>query len=418
MSAHKSNEGRTAMENTKRRHQLSYERATSDPREQIGSTSLSLIKIFLLSIAVIISSMVLPLSLTSSKAATPLAWISCLISGVLIVYTSKKFVSLILLLIAYSFAFYNTGSPVLISITVGTVVACGVYSAICASASLSRIPLIAATPVVLYALTCIITKDPLISLLSLISILPALAMGISTRKKAGPTLTIALFAAVAVVEICIGVLTHIFIENGGLSLKILEEAAKYFHKETAQFIRSVVESANASAITGEIEIQINALATEITNALAGFIAFSAISVGFFSQKVQSSLFAAFELEELQNTAAAPIKASVASALLFTAAHIFSYTSNATDSTSFIAVAALNISLVFMPIMLYVGYEALTSLPKKIGFLAIAAWIGVVLLSAVLSSSVVILLALTGVFYTIFVHVDTWAKEHYSKGEDI
>ena len=149
----------------------------------------------------------------------------------------------------------------------------------------------------------------------------------------------------------------------------------------------------------------------------GLVVAVALTVGFAAQKAEHSLFERFELEKYQNESGATMKASLAAALIFAVAHILSFTSSPTYAPSFLATASQNISLLLLPLLFYVGLGALASLPKKIGFLALAAYIGLVILAGILSISVISVIALCGVCYTIFQNTDSWAKAHYSEGED-
>ena len=112
--------------------------------------------------------------------------------------------------------------------------------------------------------------------------------------------------------------------------------------------------------------------------------------------------------------------SVASALIYIVAHVLTYTTNASGGTSVAAVVGANLCYILMPLLALKGYEALKVLIEKfylLGLIASAAIaIAIFALSSFTSSSVLILLALTGAFYVIIAEVEQWAKDHFEKGE--
>jgi hypothetical protein len=272
-------------------------------------------------------------------------------------------------------------------------------------------------PAVAFASTFALTLDIALAIISLLPFLPALAMGISLRCGAGRTGSIAAFAALTAAEIGGIALFLIYTQNGSISLEIIGESATYFKETTIESLTLAIESAGQVAVTDDIILMVETMATEMTNFLIGLTAIVVITLGFFAQKIQHAVFEKLELEKLQNMSGAPIKSSVAAAIVYATAYIFSFTSGASSAPSFVAVAAGNISLVLLPLLLCVGFSFLTGLPRKIGFLSLLVWLGIFVGAFLLSSSVIDIIALVGAFHTLLVNIDLWAEEHYSKGGD-
>lgn len=366
---------------------------------------------------VVLCSLALPLSLAETDIATALAWLTCTVVGILCLFISRRLLTVILLAIVYMFILPYMPSPIIISVISGTLAVSGLYSALVASSGAIHLPFLISAPILTYAAAFILSGDVWLSCLSLVAFPPALAMGLSAKAKRGRAFSIAAYASVAIAELLIAVFAHIYTQNGAISLKIIEEATLYLRDGIVWALKGAITAAGNSPITENISIEVNTLANEIINSLVGLTVAAALTIGFAAQKIEHSLFERFELEKYQNESGVTMTASLAAALIFAIAHILSFTSSPTYAPSFLATASQNISLVLLPLLFYVGLGALASLPKRIGFLALAAYVGLIILAGILSISIISVIALWGVFHTFFVNTDSWAKTHYSEGED-
>ena len=381
-----------------------------------GEDVFSLKQALLLSLITVLFALALPLSTTVTPISDFLFWSICLVFGILVLLTSKRFSSIIILGLTLTFFASYTGSAAFVALIIGTVSACGVYSALAAQARKWQISLLVLIPTVTFASAFALTGDLIMALSSLAIFLPSLAMG-SVIRRGGRASAIACFATVATVETGAVALILIYLQNGYLSLEAIGEAASYFRTVTEEFFTLAIETAGETAISDDVALMVADMAAEMTNLLLGLTCVSVITLGFFAQKIQHALFERFELERLQNQSGAPIRASVMAAIVYAAAYICSFTTGASSAPSFLATAAANISLILLPLLLYVGFGFMTSLPKRIGFLALVAWLGAVGVAYLLSSSLIDIIALIGAFYTLLTNVDAWAEEHYSKGGD-
>ena len=378
---------------------------------------LSFKQISLLSLMSVLFALMLPLSAIISPATDFLSWIVCIVFGVWIMVTSRKFSSVILLGFAVTFFASYTGSAASVALVLGIVSACGMYSALISSAKGKQIILPILIPAITLAGTYVITASFELALFSLALFLPSLVMGIITRCGGGRVTSIAGFAITAMLELCASLIVAMYIFYGAASFEIINEAAGHFTALTEQLLTFAIESASEAALTEDISLFITEIAVEPTNMLFGLTCMIAVAVGFFAQKLQHTVFERFELEALQNQSGAPITASVAAALVYIAAYICSFTTGASSAPSFVAVVAGNISFILLPLLLCVGFGFMASLPRRLGFLAVLAWIGAAAASYLLSSSIIDIIALVGAFYTLIVSIDLWAGEHYSKGGD-
>ncbi len=357
-----------------------------------------------------------PILLSGNASAVPMSWLVCLAAGALYAFVSRKASSIVILALIYVLVLPNMNSPAPLAMILGAVFACAVYASMTAAFRKAYLPFIIFAPVISYCVSLILTGDPVLSLSALVLYPPAAVMGIFTLKKKSRTAIISSFAFTAVCELFVAVAIYI-LQKGSRWNDFISGVSELLYNNILALIESAVISAENAMLPSDAALQASALARELTNAFPGILIAVILLLGFFVQRTACSVFECFELEELTFGSTAPIKASPVSALVFAAAHVLSFTSSASHSPSFLAAVALNISIVLAPLMICVGLRAMASLPKRLGLLAIPVWIGAVILSAVLSSSLAILLALVGAFCTLFESVDLWAKEHYGKGED-
>jgi len=371
----------------------------------------------LFSLATVLFALALPISATQTPITDFIAWLICFAFGALVLITSRRFSSIIILsFILFFFASY-AGSAASVALIVGTVAACGVYSALASQARSCNIALLAIIPAVVFSCAYALTQEIVLAVAAIAIFLPSLAMGISLRRGGNRVQSIACFSTAAITETVIAALLIIYLENGYLSFELVGRIADNFRLITIEMFTAAIEAAGETAVSADIALMIDEMAIEMTNLLVGLTCAAIITVGYFAQKIQHSLFERFELESFQNESGAPIKASAAAAIVYVVAYICSFTTGASSAPSFTAVAAGNISLILLPLLLYVGFGFLINLPKKIGALALVVWAATFIAAYLLSSSVIDILALVGAFNTLLVNIDVWAEEHYSKGED-
>ena len=364
-----------------------------------------------------ILSLSLPLSLSGSTAITAIAWVACVISAAMLILLMRSFGAVAICALAITFSLSYLGDPVPIALVLGAIMTCGVYSAAVASATRRHATFVICAPLLSAALAYAMTASISLTLLSLVWLPPALATGLASRQGLDRTRTVALFTSVAAIELTAAVLGYIAWQNGTVSAEVIEDAVVYTQSVIEWALRLGIERAGLVAIDEALLIQIRSMSASAVNLLPGILSVTLITLGFISHKVECSLFEKYEQDSLLESSSTPVSVSCTAALIFLAAHIFSFTSGASHAPSFIAIAAENISLVLLPALLLVGWDKVSALPKRIGFLAIAVWIGIVLAANALSASLLSVLALIGAFCIILARTDTWARDHYRKGED-
>lgn len=368
----------------------------------------------IMSVAVLILSLTAPLVLSGSTYATAVAWAACAISATLVVLTSKNFFSIFAVSLVFVFCLSYLGDPVLLAITAGAVFSCGLYSAAVTAANKSHIFFLIAAPLLPIPVVYLITGDVALSLLSIAHLPAALAMGIATRKSVSRTHAVAIFAAVASLTVIAFTTAHIYMQNGTVTKEIIADSAEYLRGGIKAFLDSALKSADPSRLEGSMLLNPGQTAVTAVNLLPAILVIITSVAGFFSQRVQRALFNTCGKDKLYEKTKENITVSCTAALLYLAAHLLSFTTSPSNSVSFIGTVSQNLSFMLLPALVCVGFRAVAGLPRKIGFLAIAAWIGIVIIANSLSTSLLTILALFGASSIILVRVDAWAKDHYAK----
>lgn len=373
---------------------------------------------FVMTLSIILFSLPVPLSVAGSPITKGVCWAVCLVCAALTVFTSRKFSVVILVSLALTFILSYLGDPTLVAVILGTVFFCGLYSASVASAKGAHILFVVFSPILASAASYALTGSVILSFFPAMLTLPSLSLGISTRRLNKRAHSMAIFTAVCIAELAAAVITYVFLQNHTLTSDVIEHAVEYLRGGFEWSLKSAIVSVGATELSDALVISIREMATLAVNYLPGAITVIFLTLSFFVQKIAGSLFDTYEKEKLLNQSAEPISVSSATALVFLASHVLSYTSGASYAPSFIAVVSGNLSLILLPALLCIGFRIMGDLPKKIGFLAVIIWIVAVIIANALSASILTVLALIGAFYIILVRTDAWAKDHYAKkGED-
>ena len=306
-----------------------------------------LVSYTVMSLVLILFSLPMPLASVGSTLTRGTSWAVCLVCAALTIFTSRRFSSVVLISLLFTFVISSIGDPTVVAIIFGAILSCGLYAAAVAAANKIHIFFLISPPVISVILTYAVTSSVDLSLLSVIHLIPALAMGIAARRSIDRSRSIVIFAAVALAELLCVTLGYVYAQNGTLSTDIIEYAVEYLRGAIEWALTSAISRAGAAEINDGVMIMIRDTSNQMINLLAGLVTIAALTIGFFVQKIECALFESYEKDELFETAVMPINASLAAALIFVASHVLSYTSSASHAPSFLAIVSENISLVFL-----------------------------------------------------------------------
>ena len=388
-------------------------------RSKLRNETLPAKILLLLTALVLFYTICLPLVLTSSDLATPMCWIICLLCALTFLTTAKKFSAIFFVFILGFFPITYTGQPIVTALLFGAVICLGGGAAAISTGKGLKAALSFLLPLLSYAVSFMITLDPIYSLTSLIPYLPMFAMGISCRIGKDKKTSIIITTAVIVATI-VG-FTALFIQGvyGELSKETISVACSELSQSYIKMMEEAFIAAGQEPIDPALQMQLQAMVDLLINSIFGLTVSICLVAVYLAFGIQYRLIEVCGIKRFMKPGMVEIPASATAALIFIISHILTYTTNSSGGISISAVVGMNLCYILMPLLALKGYEALKLLIKKyllLGLIAAAVIvIAIFSLSSLTSSSALILIAFVGALYVVIIAVDQWAKEFYKKG---
>ena len=368
-------------------------------------------------------SLALPASLTvsiypeatvRSGIAELLSFIICMVCATCIVVCAKRFFIMLVAAVLASFVISFSGSTLPVALVLGTLCSIAFGSAAISRKKSNAVLITLLIAVLSFFPSWLLTRDAVCALSSLLALPTTLTLGIANRKKTSKTAATVAGTVTFVATTLSILLTVITLQYGSLTVDTVKIAARDFGYTIEYMLETSILSAG-NRITPEIGMSISELADTSVNSLPGVI----VAWGFFVAYIcQSMSLAVSERlgEDIRRRNF--MSADVVSALLFIVTYITSFATSASGGISFAAVVASNIAMMLTPCLFIIGLRSLKLMPFRLGLIGLILTGAVIVIIFLPSSSALTVLALTGALYTVVVSVDAWAKDHYSKGDNI
>ncbi len=374
-------------------------------------------------IAIILALTVFCTSLTFSftaaglaDAATAVSWAACVLCSVVMFMTSHRFSQAIWKTIALGLTLSLFSYPIIPAMLFGSIISMGAISALICSANKQRALIPILLPVISYTISLAVTTDPLLSLITLIIYLPALPMGLTSRRGASMTSTILSCAAVIfgifagfAALILYAYYGSVSVEAANALIDDFTALTIYYSEQSfAQLGYIEFDESMKKALILSIDAYVNA-AVGIVMALSACSAYAAL-------KLQHNLFAAYGLDAHLSPKATNLTVSVAASAIFASAHVMSFAVDSTNRISITGIVCANICIALAPGLAMMGIKAIKALPLRFGIKGVLISIAIVAAVIFLFAASPLLLPLVGAIYVIIGAVDLWAKDFYGKGE--
>lgn len=403
-------------------HRHSFYEDIKSSRNSLGKTLGMNKAVFasLMFLTTLASSQALPLLIAKSPYTSAAAWINCILCALILLFTSPR-PMMIGLFFAFELFFISfMGSPIIPALMIGTVFAIGTGSALFSMEKRVGIIFAVMLPLASYGLSFLASGNAFISAASLPLYIPAIVMSIASRKKIGKAPCILAPSIAAILLIATGILASIYFTFGSISLTVIYKAMSNLNVNLAAIMLSIIDHFGQTAITGATINSAYALIENILNLAPGLISTLCIVLTYISYSIRCLILNSTDPEKYSSDLSEKITASPASALIYVVCFLLSLTTSSSGGTSFVAVVAANLCYMLLPLLAFMGWEAIQKLVSKFFFfgLLISISLTIVLfwLSSTASMSVLLLLALLGAVYIILTCVEKWANENYSKGE--
>ena len=354
----------------------------------------------------LLTSLLLPATVSQSSLAVPLAWITSIVCMVLFWFQGLRFIFIFIVSLTFIFSISVTGSPLIFALCFGSVLAVAFGALpICVGGRL-QIALISVCPLLSFGMSFLITEDPILSALSLALYPTVFALAIAKRKKASANFRVLVSAIALILTLAIPSLLYLLVTYGSISASIIKNETDLFVTLALNLAKNMV-SANGTVWTEPIQREFLSLINTYINLLSGFVCLFATVFAYISQSILNSVCKNYGLEDNNK-----ISPSMLGAMIFTVAHTISFTTNASGEISFAATVCNNICLILLPAMFLVGIETIKMLPRRFGFFGLILIIALFIVIFTMSSSFVYMIAFVGTAYVIASSIDTWAKNFY------
>lgn len=373
---------------------------------------------FMLSVTALLFSLLIPLLLGNSQTHLEIwAWAMTVVCVLFVWFLVKKirwtFLTVLLSLMFISFS----GSPLIPAMLLGAVVGVCAYSTLVCACGKKNLSFVIITPLLIYAAAYVLTLDPVKSIYSLVFIIPALALGLASRAESDLNRSVLVCTVATIAPLIAFFAISTYSRYGGFSLAAMTSAAADIRAFFGDFVKEYVSFVGKTEITAAIHSEIAELVNSYVNLAPGLIVAICLSISFVIHSLKNDLLENQGYDQKALVKSRTLSVSAVTALVFLASHIMSFTTDASNNTSFIAVVFGNISFMLIPCLALTGLGALAILPKKIGIFGIIPIALLIILLFNQFSSFFILLALVGACFVIIRNIDSWAKEFYNKGDN-
>lgn len=370
----------------------------------------------LLCLALICSSAVIPLFLSNSQSAFTLSLIVSVLSAIIVMASSKKIFYSILFVLALAFSVFYFGTPIIPALIIGTLISVGGGSALLCAAKGSDIIFYIVSFPAAYAISLLITADPILSLTSLALLLPSISMGLTAKLDGGRTLTLSLCALAEGMLVCAAFAIWVFLTYGSLGFDAFDKAANEMVNGFVYYTEIAYSTISPEPISNAFRAEIRSLSTMTVNILPGMVGCVCIIASFLSHSVHMGLMSAYGIDRYVTKKSTSLTVSMEAALCFGIAYLITFATDSSNNVSFAATVAINICLILAPCLIHTGFGLILSLPRKLGFLGLILWIIIFIVLFNATISPLAIFALVGSAAVIITHIDSWAKDFYNKGD--
>ena len=330
--------------------------------------------------------------------------------------TSKKISHAIWKTIAMALSLSVFGYPIVPALIFGGVMSLGAYSALVCSSKNKSVLLPLLLPVLSYVISFTVTNDPFISLSALIIYIPALILGIATRRGAGMTSAIlscaaALFA-ITVTLAAFGLYTY----YGSISTYAVQIFVGDMTNFVVEYYKQSFELLEVEFTNDIRQVLVLAINTYVNSAVGLAMAICAC-VAYIAIKLQHRLFSSYGLDEHLSPESTTFTVSSVSAIVFMAAFILSFSLDSFNQISIVGVVCGNLCIALTPAFSIMFFRAIKALNRRMGARGILLSVVLIAFVLLMFAASPMILPLIGAIYIILGAVDTWAKDFYGKGDN-
>lgn len=376
-------------------------------------------KIIVFIFLTLLSCAYLPCAVTCmAEAQTPtyflvLAYIVLIAGAVYLLYSVRKAVFTVLITLILFFLYSLTASPMLPAAVVAVIVPltfCGFACSVCPKRLRALLLLL---PPVAYLGAFALTGEWAISLLSVIPLPTAAAVGMLQRKNSERKTIIAV-SSVILIALLAAFAALMLWQNDMLSVRKISDLIDTCRTELILYMKNLTVDVGGNPMAVFDAEYVDSYITHMFNMLPSIVVVVCFVVIYISHSMQLLLYKSCDLDLMVNTKTSEITVSVYCAAIFVLSYILSLSTDVAGNPDMLSAVCGNLRVILTPALLVVGLNAISLMLKRLrgfGFI-------VVLLLAVavfaLSSYIILIISAIGAFYVIIKAIDAWAAKHYSQ----
>lgn len=356
--------------------------------------------------------------LTSSRFGIYAAWLICSAAAAFAILTSKKFSTAAAVILLFAFISPSTAAVTVTAAVSGYIILIGIFSTLTASFQKKHVLIVLASFLLSCAAMLAVSRSIPVLAVSAVLLLSSALMGYAMRRGKSRTFSVACFVGLSACAALVSATVLIWLAHGGISADGAADCAEYLRSSLSLWLTERSAAMGGSELAESIAQSASHTAEMLVNLLPGLLVLCLTVAATVSGAVQRALFSSFELDGLLDISRERLTLSPAGATVFILSYIFTFTSSPTGRMSFISAAAENLCLVFIPTLAVTAFYTMRELLQRVGLLAIVICAAVIMLALFSSASALYLFALIGAFRIIVSGIDSWAKEHYGKGDNV
>lgn len=376
-------------------------------------------KIIVFTFFALLSCVLLPCAAEcAASGTTPLYFLipayAVLIAGtVYLLYSVRKAVFTVLVTLVLFFLYSVSSSPMLPAAVAAVVISLTFGGFVISVCSKKYRALLLLLPLAAYLGSYALTGDWMISLISLVPLFTAAAVGFLQRKNA-ECKTIVVASSVILIVLMCAIASLVLWSHGMLDMQSISDLIDTCRRELISYMNGLtVDIAGSSTAVFDAEY-VESYVTYMFNMLPSMLAVICFVTVYLSHAMQLQIYKSCDLDLMANTKTSKITVSVYCAALFIVSYILSLSTDVAGNQDMLSAVSGNLRVILTPALLLVGFDAIGAMLRKLrgfGFI-------IILLLAVaiftLSAYIILIISAIGAFYVIIKAIDAWAARHYSQ----
>ena len=373
---------------------------------------------FISALNLLLCSILIPFMLGGNETATyALALAACLTSTIVVFISAKKISHAVIYTAALVLSLGMFTLPLLPALTFGTVVAIGSGASLISTAKGWRASLAPITVALSLIISIIVCGDIIIAITSLAMFVPTVVMGIASRKKSAVSVAVIAGSASMLFALILALLATLYEIYGEISLEAINHGIDSIAADLITYTEMSLDELMDIEINEAMHNYVVEMVDYYINLSPGMMIATCTVISYLAHKIELSTLEVHGIDELLDDNTTELSMGIITPFVYVIALVLSFSLDPHNNVSVVAVVADNLCLIFAPGLLVMASRVIRILPGKLGFIGLLISGALILFMILAFCYFPMSIPLVGAGYVIAIHIDAWAKEHYSKGDN-